>query len=233
MASSIGVGNFNTEPVEVNSSALNLHNRVSTDNSLITGNDVYISPNGGLTENGPYEFVLTGDSSFHKILNFSRLFGEFHLVDPVSGELIDNTVDVSFVNNLAHSWISSIELFFNDKNVVDQSTQSYAYKSFIENCLSYSNHKKNVDFAGLYWLDDDKDFDKYKRAESVALDNRRKLLEGNGKNKGFFAINLNIDAFKSPIFLFPGINLKIKLHRSKDDFFLISDGLKAKFLIKN
>ena len=77
---------------------------------------------------------------------------------------------------------------------------------------------KNIDFAGSYWLDDDKNFDKYKRAESSALDNRRKLLEGGGHNKGFFAINLNIDAFKSPIFLFPGVNLKIKLHRAKDNF---------------
>ena len=142
MATSIGVGNLNIESVEVNSSALNVHNRQSIDQSLITGNDIYISPNGGLTENGPYEFILNGDSSFHKILNFTRLFGEFHLVDPISGELINENVDVSFVNNIGHSWLSSIELFLNDKNVVDQSTQSYAYKSFIENCLSYSNHKK-------------------------------------------------------------------------------------------
>ena len=68
-------------------------------------------PNGGLTENGPYEFVLSGDSSFHKILNFTRLFGEFHLVDPATGNLIDDAVDVSFVNNIGHSWISSIEVF--------------------------------------------------------------------------------------------------------------------------
>mgnify|MGYP007092506502 CR=1 FL=1 len=114
MATSVGVGNFNIEPVEVNSSALNVHNRQSIDHSLITGNDIYISPNGGLTENGPYEFILNGDSSFHKILNFSRLFGEFNLVDPVSGELIEDSVDVSFVNNIAHSWVSSIELFFNE-----------------------------------------------------------------------------------------------------------------------
>ena len=142
MATSVGIGNLNTEPVELNSSALNLHNRLHIDPSLINGNDIYVSPTGGLTENGPYEFVITGDSSFHKILNFSRLFGEFNLVDPASGDLIENTVDVSFVNNIGHSWISSIELFFNDKNVIDQSTQSYAYKSFIENCLSYSNQKK-------------------------------------------------------------------------------------------
>ena len=232
MSTSIGIGNLNIEPVELNSSALNVHNRPSIDNSLITGNDIYISPNGGLTENGPYEFVLNGDSSFHKILNFTRLFGEFHLVDPATGNLIDDTVDVSFVNNIGHSWISSIEVFLNDKNVVDQSTQSYAYKSFIENCLSFSKQKKEVDFAGSYWLDDDESFNKYKRADSKELDDRRKLLEGNGHNQGYFAINLNIDAFKSPIYLFPGVNIKIKLHKAKDDFFLISDGRKAAFKIK-
>ena len=233
MAASIGIGNFNTESVELNSSALNLHNRIQVDPSLITGNDIYVAPTGGLTDNGPYEFTLSGDSSFHKILNLSRLFGEFHLVDPTSGELIDKTVDVSFVNNIGHSWISSIELFFNDKNVIDQSTQSYAYKSFIENCLSYSNHKKETDFSGSYWVNDDDNFEKFKRSESNALDKRRKLLEGENFNKGYFAVNLNIDAFKSPIYLFPGINIKLKIHKAKDDFFLMSDGKLAVFRIKN
>ena len=150
MASSIGVGNHNIESVELNSSALNIHNRIQLDSSLITGNDVHISPTGGLTEDGPYEFTLNGDSSFHKILNLSRLFGEFHLIDPTTNELIKNAVDVSFVNNIGHSWISSIELFLNDKNVIDQSTQSYAYKSFTENCLSFSKHKQESDFSGSY-----------------------------------------------------------------------------------
>ena len=61
MATSIGIGNLNTEPVELNSSALNLHNRIQVDPSLIIGNDVYVAPTGGLTDNGPYEFSLTGD----------------------------------------------------------------------------------------------------------------------------------------------------------------------------
>ena len=93
--------------------------------------DIYVAPTGGLTENGPYEFVLTEDSSFHKTLNLSSLFGEFHLLDPTSGELISAETDVSFVNNIGNNWISSIELFFNDKNVIDQSTQIYPYKSFM------------------------------------------------------------------------------------------------------
>ena len=47
--------------------------------------------------------------------------------------------------------------------------------------------------------------------------------KGINLTKVFFAINLNIDAFKSPIYLFPGINIKLKIHKAKDDFFLMSD----------
>ena len=75
MASSIGISNLNTEPAELNSSALNLHWRIQVDPSLIASNDIYVAPTGGLTENGPYEFKLSGDASFHKILNVSRPFG--------------------------------------------------------------------------------------------------------------------------------------------------------------
>ena len=53
MASSIGVGNHNIESVELNSSALNIHNRIQSDSSLITGNDLYVSSTGRLTEDGP------------------------------------------------------------------------------------------------------------------------------------------------------------------------------------
>ena len=190
-----------------------------------------MAPTGGLTENGQYELTLSGDLSFHKILNLSRLFDEFHLIGPTTGNLIDERIDVSFVNNIGHSWISSVELFLNNKNVIDQSTQSYVYKSFIEKCLSNSNHKKESDFYGTYWVNDDDGFEKFKRAKSKAFDKRRKLLEGANYNKGYFAINVNIDAFKSPIYLFPGINIKLKVHKSKDDFFLISDGKKAVFRI--
>ena len=139
-------------------------------------------------------------------------------MDPISGNLITDGDDVSFVNYLGHSWISSIELFFNDKNVIDQSTQSYAYKPFIENCLSYSNHKKESYISSSYCLNDD-NYSKYNRGDSTALDDRRKLLGGDNCNKGYFAINLNIDAFESHIYIISGINIKLKIHKAKNDFF--------------
>ena len=57
----------------------------------------------GLTENGPYELTLPGNSSFHKVLNLFRLFGEFHIVYQTTGKLIEKKVDFSIVKNIEHS----------------------------------------------------------------------------------------------------------------------------------
>ena len=78
--------------MELNSSASNIHNRLQGDPSLIAGVDICVAPTNGLTENRPYEFTLSGDSSFHKILNLSRFFGEYQIVGPTSGDLIDKAV---------------------------------------------------------------------------------------------------------------------------------------------
>ena len=64
MAFSIGIGNVNTETVELNKSALNLHNRIQMDPSLITSNDIYVAPTDWLTENGLYGLKLFEDPSF-------------------------------------------------------------------------------------------------------------------------------------------------------------------------
>ena len=71
------------------------------------------------------------------------MIGEFEIVDENDAP-IEKNVDVSFVNNLGHSWIQQIVVYLNDKQVVNLSTPSYAYKAFIENLLSYSTNKKKV-----------------------------------------------------------------------------------------
>ena len=84
--------------------------------------------------------------------------------------------------------------------------------------MSFSKHKQESDFSGSYWINDDDGYNKYKKAESTALKTRKELLEDVDHNKGYFAINLNIDAFKSPIYLLPGINMKLKTHKAEDLF---------------
>ena len=63
MTSSIGISNPITESAALNSSALNLHNRIQVNPSLITRNDIYVAPTGGLTDNGSYKYTFSWDSS--------------------------------------------------------------------------------------------------------------------------------------------------------------------------
>ena len=136
----------------------------------------FVSPNGGLNPDGPYEFLLSGDSPFFKILDFTRLIGEFVLVDATTGTPIELETDVSFINNLGHSWIQQIAVYLNDKQVVDLSSPSYAYKAFIENFLSFSKDKKEYDLRNqLYFDDGDSDYNAYRLTDDGTLKKRRAL----------------------------------------------------------
>ena len=53
----------------------------------------------------------------------------------------------------------------------------------------------------------DDGYSKFKPTGSKALEARKELLEAIDHNKEYFAINLNIYAFKSTIYLFPGIRI--------------------------
>ena len=77
-------------------------------------------------------------------------------------------------------------MYLNDKQIIDLSTPSYSYKAFVENFLSFSTVKKEVDLRNqLYLDDDDATCDKFKLAESENLKNKRKLLYGVKENKGY------------------------------------------------
>ena len=92
--------------------------------------------------------------------------------------------------------IQQVELYLNDKQIIDLSTQSYAYKDLIENFLSYSEVKKEVDLRNQLYLDDDDDAtcDKFKLAESENLKSRRKLLHG-VKKQGVFLYTIEYRLF--------------------------------------
>ena len=98
---------------------------------------------------------------------------KFDFVDTTSGAQIEKDVDVSFVNNLGHSWIQQIEVYLNDKQVVDFSSPSYAYKAFIETFLSFSSDKKKYDLRNqLYFDDGDSDYESYSIASDGTLKER-------------------------------------------------------------
>ena len=64
----------------------------------------------------------------------------------------------------------------------------------------------------------DDGYSKFKPTDSKALKARKELLEALDHNKEYFAINLNIYAFKSTIYLFPGTSIRLNICKAKDRF---------------
>ena len=66
----------------------------------------------------------------------------------------------------------------------------------------------------------DDGYSKFKPTDSKALKARKELLEALDHNKEYFAINLNIYAFKSTIYLFPGISIRLNICKTKYAYFV-------------
>ena len=58
-----------------------------------------------------------------------------------SGEKIEDTALVAPVNNFLHSLFNQVDVFYNQKAVLP-SSNTYAYCTYIETLLNYSNETK-------------------------------------------------------------------------------------------
>ena len=108
------------------------------------------------------------------------------------------------VNNLMHSLFSDIILYMNDV-VVESSSGLYPFKSFIINGLFYSEEVKNCQLRAAGWCEDGT--------------TRKTWLTGSKSMELIGALNL--DFFHQSKYLLPGVNIRIKLVKSRDDFVLI------------
>ena len=104
-----------------------------------------------------------------------RLHGKMRIKKQDSNGLITNLVNdnVSTVNNIFNSLWASINTKLNGTEISDPTSSWYAYKSYLENHLSYSSSvkKKGLSFKG------------YVEDTHNELDN----LSSDSKNEGFLS----------------------------------------------
>ena len=134
------------------------------------------------------------------------------------GSDLDTNNAVGPVNNWLHSLISQVDVYLND-TLVTPSTNTYPYRAYIETALSYGADAKETQLTSQLWYKDTAG-----RMDSVALadddtsnvgfKNRRnyttrsRVVEMMGR--------LHVDMFLQDRFLLNGVDVKIRLVRSKD-----------------
>ena len=142
-------------------------------------------------------------------------------VTPV-GEAAANA-QVGPVNNFLHSLFSQVDVFFNNK-LVTPSSNCYAYRSYIETLLNYSSPAKESHLTcALFYADQPGRMNAAANApageSNSGLVKRRSFIL-NGQALDMIG-HLHCDVFNQDKMLINGVEVRVRLTRSKDEFCLM------------
>ena len=182
-----------------------------------------------LTDQGPYEFAVSGAGDEYIDLANIYLFVEAQIVAD-DDTALDGGANVGPVNLWMHSLFSDVSVSLNEK-LVSQPTSLFPYRAYIETLLSYGPAAKESELTGVMWYKDTPGH-QYKRTTDNKGFTARKALTAQSKSVQMMG-KLHLDLFCQEKYLLNHVNLKIKLRRSRDVFVLMADADTYKIKIKD
>lgn len=235
MADKQGVGTFVNEVHELASDTLDLFSLPPIESALVHGKQITVYPSSRLTSEGPVEFVIPADSSDFTALNQTRLEGEITITKP-NGDDFAAADKISIVNLFPQSIWKQIECSIGDVQINDLSTPTYPYKAFLESHLSLTDDVKTTSLKGCayYVKDDPGNENSLVVADAGDVKHNKGFVKRGAFFKGnklYFSIMLHIDFFQCPRLLIPGVEVKLKMIRSSDNFSILTDAVDFKINI--
>ena len=135
------------------------------------------------------------------------------------GSKLKEGENIAPANNFLHSMWSQVDLYLNDM-LITPSTNTYPYRAYWEMLLSFDASVKKNRLRSALWDDDWRgtrdDYDRnseHIRCKSCVRDSQPVELYG----------RLHLDLFMQERFLVSGVDIKLKLTRSKPEFVLMGD----------
>lgn len=205
-------------------SELDLFSIPPTQTSIIGGQWVEYQPLSSLSTFGPIEFSISGSGEDYVDFSQSWLYVVAKVTKP-DGTNLDADTFVAPVNNWFHSLFAQIDLSLND-TLVTTSNNTYPYRAYLENLLTFGSDAKESQLTSeLFYSDTVDKFDstpkKDNDGDNKGQDVRRKYIAESSAVE--MIGRLHLDAFHQPKLLLNGVDMKIRLNRSKDSFNLQYD----------
>lgn len=212
---------------ECASTELDLFSVPPTQTSVESGKYVEYRPVSTLQNGSPIEFDIA--SSGDDYIDFANSY--LHLKVKITRANGNNLADddaVGPVNNFLHSLFSQVDVFLNGI-LVTSSSNTYPYRAYIENLLSYGPAAKRSQLtACLFYKDAAGKMDKANPlAENADERNsgliRRAAFTAQSRELDLMG-RIHADIFFQSRYMLNEVNVKIKLTRSRDVFCLMSTG---------
>ncbi|SHE22534.1 hypothetical protein BBROOKSOX_586 [Bathymodiolus brooksi thiotrophic gill symbiont] len=182
-----------------------------------------------LTDQGPYEFAVSGAGDDYIDLANTYPFVEAQIMDD-DDTALDGGADVGPVNLWMHSLFSDVSVSLNE-NLVSPPTSLYPYRAYIEILLSYGPAAKESQLTGVMWYKDTPGHQDKRTTDNKGFTSR-KALTAQSKSVQMMG-KLHLDLFCQEKYLLNHVDLKIKLRRSRDVFALMADADNYKIIIKD
>lgn len=215
MAEKIGLGTFINDETELSSHGLDLFSAPPVDSTLVDGVTVYYYPIGSVTDSGPYEFHIPKDNDSYIYMPMTRLEGEVEVLK-ADGTALTDAENTSIVNLFSQTLFKQVECEINGTQVCDLSTPTYAYKSYLETLLSYSDSAKTSHLqCSLFEKDTAGAVDTW---DNDGSKKRRELVKG---KKVYFSNIIHSDFLQCHRYLLPKNEMRLKFIRNSDNFSLI------------
>ena len=208
-------------------SELDLFSLPTTQTSIEHAQWVEHQPVASIGTGGPIEFLLPGSGDHYLDLANTYLFVKAHVVRGDGGNLPPDA-PVGPVNNWMHSLFSQVDVSLNG-TLVTPSTNTYAYRAYIETLLSHGVEAKTSQLTSELWYKDTAGH------MDATNDDNKGLL----KRKGYVASSrivdmmgrLHVDLFFQDRYLLNGVDVKIRLVQNKNAFALMAGGANPDFKI--
>lgn len=220
---------LHSQSCECIKSELDLFALPSTQTSIENGAWIHYKPISSLADDGPIEFQVPGTGDDYIDLSHTLIHIKAKILHQDLTKLTSATI-VAPVNNWLHSLFSQLDVYLNQK-LVSPPNNTYPYRAYMETLLNYAPAAKESHLTcGLWYEDtagkmnntDEKNQGFTKRQE---LANESKEIEMIG--------HLHGDIFNQEKFLINGVEMSVKLVRSRETFNLMasSNDLKLKVSI--
>ncbi|XP_018300778.1 uncharacterized protein F54H12.2-like [Mycetomoellerius zeteki] len=225
---------LHTHSSECIKSELDFFSLPPTQTSIESSQWIYYKPVTSLADDSPIEFVIPGHGEDYLDLTHTMLSLRIR-VESERGESTSvaaaDAAKVGPVNHLLHSMFNQIDVYFNQK-LVSPPNNAYAYRAYIEALLNYASPAKTSHLTSCLWdadipgyMDDTLDSSN----PNTALERRAKYIQG---NRALDLIgHLHCDVFNQDKFLINGVEVRMRLVRSKDSFCLMESRTISKIRI--
>lgn len=225
---------LHTHSSECLKSELDLFTLPPTQTSIETAQWIYYKPVTSLADDAPIEFVIPGHGEDYLDLAHTMLSLRVRVESVSSTATVTagtSAIKVGPVNHLLHSMFNQIDVYFNQK-LVSPPNNAYAYRAYIEALLNYASPAKTSHLTSSLW---DADTPEYmdetldSTAPNQALVRRARYIQG-GRALDLIG-HLHCDVFNQDKFLINGVEVRVRLVRSKDSFCLMENNSQSKIRI--